>query len=110
MADLRAAVTRRDHDGPATEMVTHLRRTSAEFTALWDSGDVAVRHGGRKRINHPALGVIEVNCQNLFSEDGRQRLQFFTARPGSLAIEQLQLLAVIGIQDLAATQSAATVE
>ncbi|WP_199444613.1 MmyB family transcriptional regulator [Umezawaea beigongshangensis] len=108
VCDLRAAVARRDHDGPATEMLTRLRRASAEFTALWDSGDVAVRRGERKRINHPALGVLDINCQNLFSEDGRQRLQFFTAPAGSPAIEQLQLLGVIGIQDLASAPPTST--
>jgi hypothetical protein len=36
VADLRAAVARRDHDAQATGMVTNLRRHSAEFTELWD--------------------------------------------------------------------------
>ena len=108
VCDLRAAVARRAHDDPATEMVAQLRAASAEFTTLWDSGDVAVRRGERKRINHPALGVLDINCQNLFSEDGRQRLQFFTAPPGSPAVEQLRLLGVIGIQDLAAAPPALT--
>lgn len=100
VADLRAAVARRHHDQRATDMVTRLRRSSPDFAALWDTGDVAVRRGERKRIVHPTLGVIEVNCQNLLSEDGRQRLLFFTAPAGSPAVEQLRLLAVIGVQDL----------
>jgi transcriptional regulator with XRE-family HTH domain len=101
VSDLRAAVARRDHDTTSMAMVDGLRRASAEFADLWDTGDVAVRRGERKRINHPELGVVDINCQNLFSEDGRQRLQFFTAPAGSPAIEQLKLLAVIGIQRLA---------
>jgi transcriptional regulator with XRE-family HTH domain len=103
VSDLRAAVAHRDHDGPATGMVTHLRRVSLEFTALWDTGDIAVRRGERKRINHSVLGVVDINCQNLFSEDNRQRLQFFTAPAGSPAVEQLQLLAVIGVQEFGPT-------
>ncbi|WP_308163952.1 helix-turn-helix transcriptional regulator [Nonomuraea sediminis] len=98
--DLRAAVARRGHDARSMDMVARLRRTSREFAELWDSGDVAVRRGDRKRINHPSLGVVDVHCQNLFSEDGRQRLQFFTAPAGSPAVEQLRLLAVIGVQNL----------
>ena len=78
--------------------MTRLRRASDEFAALWDTGDVAVRRGERKRVNHPELGVVDIHCQNLFSEDGRQRLQFFTAPPGSPAVEQLALLNVIGTQ------------
>ncbi|MFB4278542.1 helix-turn-helix transcriptional regulator [Nonomuraea sp. MTCD27] len=99
--DLRAAVARRDHDAQSMEMVVRLRRCSGEFADLWDTGDVAVRRGDRKRIVHPALGVVDVHCQNLFSEDGRQRLQFFTAPAGSPAVEQLRLLSVIGVQKLA---------
>ena len=100
VSDLRAAVARRGRDDPATDLVTRLRRTSTEFATLWDTGDVAVRRGERKRVNHPELGVVDVHCQNLFSEDGRQRLQFFTAPPGSPAVEQLKLLDVLGIQAL----------
>ncbi|WNV86440.1 helix-turn-helix transcriptional regulator [Umezawaea sp. Da 62-37] len=98
--DLRAAVARRGDDAGATAMVARLRRASREFADLWDTGDVAVRRGDRKRVNHPELGEIDVHCQNLFSEDGGQRLQFFTAPPGSPAVEQLGLLAVIGVQRL----------
>ncbi|PRY35777.1 helix-turn-helix transcriptional regulator [Umezawaea tangerina] len=98
--DLRAAVARRGHDSPTTAMVTRLRRASREFADLWDTGDVAVRRGDRKRVIHPELGEVDVHCQNLFSEDGRQRLQFFTAPPGSPAVEQLRLLGVIGVQRL----------
>ncbi|QUQ67457.1 MmyB family transcriptional regulator [Kutzneria sp. CA-103260] len=101
VADLRAAVARRGDDGSATALVTRLRSASKEFAALWDTGDVAVRRGERKRVNHPELGVVDIHCQNLFSEDGRQRLQFFTAPPGSPAVEQLKLLSVIGVQEFA---------
>jgi len=104
VADLRAAVARRDHDKQAVEMVARLRQQSAEFATLWDTGDVAVRRGERKRIVHPTLGLLDINCQNLFSEDGRQRLLFFTAPAGSPAVEQLHLLAVVGVQDLTSTQ------
>ncbi|MEY9965842.1 transcriptional regulator with XRE-family HTH domain [Streptacidiphilus sp. MAP12-16] len=100
VSDLRAAVARRDHDPVTRQLVGRLRRASAEFAQLWASGDVAVRRGERKRIIHPTLGVVEINCQNLFSEDGRQRLQFYTAPPGGPAVEQLRLLGVIGTQDL----------
>jgi hypothetical protein len=100
VSDLRAAVARRGTDPEARDLVTRLHRTGREFVALWETGDVAVRRGDRKRINHAELGVLDINCQNLFTEDGRQRLQFFTAPPGSPAVDQLQLLAVIGTQTL----------
>ena len=64
-------------------MVAVLRRRSQEFAALWDTHDVAIRRVDHKRIVHPALGVIELDCHNLLSEDGRQRLLWFTAPPGT---------------------------
>jgi transcriptional regulator with XRE-family HTH domain len=101
VSDLRAAVARHAPSGAAAAMVTRLRQESEEFAALWDTGDVAVRRGEHKRIVHSELGVVEVHCQNLFSEDGHQRLQFFVPVPGSQAVDQLRLLDVIGVQQFA---------
>ncbi|WP_433041586.1 helix-turn-helix domain-containing protein [Dactylosporangium sp. CS-033363] len=100
-ADLRAAVARRGGKDPQTaRLVADLLERSPEFAALWEERDVAVRRDDRKRIIHPALGTVEVNCLNLFSEDGRQRLLWFTPAVGTGAVEQLELLAVLGNQDL----------
>ncbi|KAF4411097.1 MULTISPECIES: helix-turn-helix transcriptional regulator [Streptomyces] len=92
VADLRAAVGKRRGDSYAAGMVRELRKRSAEFAALWDTGDVEVRRTDRKRIVHPALGVLELDCQRVFSEDGRQRLMWFTAVPDTPAQAQLDLL------------------
>ncbi|MFJ9907486.1 helix-turn-helix transcriptional regulator [Streptomyces sp. NPDC101152] len=108
VADLRAAAARRGRDAEVTKMVAVLRRRSEEFAALWDTHDVAVRRMDHKKIVHPTLGVIELDCSNLFSEDGRQRLLWFTAPPGSRGAEQLELLSVIGVQDLTVSEDTAT--
>lgn len=108
VADLRAAAARRGRDAEVTKMVAVLRRRSEEFAALWDTHDVAVRRMDHKKIVHPTLGVIELDCCNLFSEDGRQRLLWFTAPPGSRGAEQLELLSVIGVQDLTVSEDTAT--
>ncbi|WP_428815119.1 helix-turn-helix domain-containing protein [Streptomyces albus subsp. chlorinus] len=107
VADLQAAAARRGRDAEVAKMVAVLRRRSEEFAALWDTHDVAVRRMDRKRIVHSMLGVIELDCYNLLSEDGRQRLLWFTAPPGSRGAEQLELLSVIGTQELGATESLA---
>ncbi|TXS43877.1 helix-turn-helix transcriptional regulator [Streptomyces sp. OR43] len=106
VADLRAVAARRGRDTEVTEMVAALRRRSEEFAALWDTHDVAVRRIDHKRIVHALLGVIELDCYNLLSEDGRQRLLWFTAPPGSPGAEQLELLSVVGTQELDVTESA----
>jgi transcriptional regulator with XRE-family HTH domain len=103
VADLRAAVARRGgRDEEVNAMVNELLRRSPEFAELWSRHDVAVRRNYAKRIVHPALGVIDVNCLNLLSEDGRQRLLWFSPVAGTDAVEKLELLAVLGTQDLAA--------
>lgn len=83
-------------------MVSDLRRRSEEFAALWDIHDVALRRTDHKRIVHLTLGVVEVDCHTLFSEDGRQRLLWFSAPPGTEGAAQLELLSVIGTQDMSA--------
>lgn len=99
VADLRAAAARRDaKDLEARTLIADLNARSPEFAALWDQHEVAVRRGDRKRINHPTLGTLEVNCLNLFSEDGRQRLLWFTPALGTDSADKLDLLAVIGTQ------------
>lgn len=106
VADLQAVAARRDRDTEVARMVAALRQRSAEFAALWDTHDVALRRTDHKRIVHPALGVIELDCHSLFSEDGRQRLLWFAAPPGTQGAAQLELLGVIGTQDMAASESA----
>lgn len=101
VADLRAVVGRRGEDPDVSAMITSLLERSDEFTEIWERQDVAVRRNDRKRIVHPQLGILELNCLNLFSEDARQRLLWFTAPAGSDVGEQLQLLSVIGVQELA---------
>ncbi|MFJ5279283.1 helix-turn-helix transcriptional regulator [Streptomyces parvulus] len=101
VADLRAAAARRDaRDPEAGTMIRTLLGLSPEFAALWADHDVAFRRDDRKRLNHPALGLIEVNCLNLFSEDGRQRLLWFTPAVGTESAGLLELLSVVGTQDV----------
>ncbi|MFE2941491.1 helix-turn-helix transcriptional regulator [Streptomyces sp. NPDC059255] len=102
VADLRAAAARRDaKDTEASSMVGLLLGTSAEFATLWADHDVAFRRDDRKRLNHPVIGLIEVNCLNLFSEDGRQRLLWFTPALGTDSADLLSLLSIIGTQEIA---------
>lgn len=60
-----------------------------------------MRRDDRKRIVHPQLGVLELNCLSLYSEDQRQKLLWFSAPAGTAAGEQLQLLEAVGTQEFA---------
>lgn len=101
VADLRAAAARRTaKDTEATALIADLLDSSAEFAALWAEHEVAFRRDDRKRVIHPAVGLIEFNGLTLFSEDGRQRLIWFTPALGTDSADKLDLLAVIGTQNL----------
>ena len=93
VADLRAVSARRGKDGEVFALVRRLRSSSVEFAGLWDDHEVAVRRSDRKRILHPAFGTIEVNCLSLLSEDGSQRLLWFTPPAGTGSAAQFERLA-----------------
>ena len=99
-AQLRSVVAARPEDRRAATLVRRLLETSPEFAALWAEHDVAVRRGDTKTILHPQVGAVEVDCEVMLSPDHEQRLIVYTARPGSVAQERLELLRVVGLQDL----------
>nr|WP_226030260.1 helix-turn-helix transcriptional regulator [Streptomyces hyderabadensis] len=108
VADLRAAAARRDAKDPETgSMIRTLLGVSPEFAALWAEHEVAFRRDDRKRLLHPVIGLIEVNCLNLFSEDGRQRLLWFTPAVGTESAGLLELLSVVGTQEVSAAKRTA---
>ncbi|SFW64700.1 helix-turn-helix transcriptional regulator [Amycolatopsis australiensis] len=94
--DLRAALAIRPADPVAGELVGALRAESAEFAGLWDRHDVAVRRSDRKRIRHPAVGLIELDFDIVATDRADQRLIVYSPAPGSAAVSQLELLAVLG--------------
>lgn len=100
-ADLRHAYAQ---DGPgsrAAELVAGLEACSSEFRAVWAQHEVTLKRSRYKRLIHPEVGELEVHCQTLFDLDQSQGLLVFTATPGSDSYDRLQLLAVIGRQQLA---------
>jgi transcriptional regulator with XRE-family HTH domain len=101
VADLRAAMARRGGGDPeVAALIADLTARSPEFAQHWARHDVGFRRNDRKRIVHPELGLLEVNCLNLFSEDGKQRLLWFTPAVGTDSVAKLELLAVVGTQRL----------
>ena len=70
VADLRAVQARRGADPVSSAIVARLRARSAEFAALWDRHDVAVKNSLYKRVIHPAVGVIDVDLETLHTPLG----------------------------------------
>jgi MmyB-like transcription regulator ligand binding domain/Helix-turn-helix domain len=100
VADLRATLARRPDDARLAALVRRLRSRSEEFSTLWDTHHVAVRRNDTKRFLHPVVGLLELDCEVLLSPEHDQRLIVHTARPGSRSYERLELLRVVGLQDL----------
>lgn len=98
VADLRVAAGRYPHDPGLRTLIADLHRISPEFTARWERREVAVRRGGRKRIDHPEVALIEVDCDVLHLPDNDQRLRVYTAEPDTPSAAALDLLRVLGTQ------------
>lgn len=108
-AQLRSVVAARPDDVRAAALVRRLLAASPEFAELWAAHDVAVRRSDTKTIVHPLVGEIELDCEVMLSPDRGQRLIVFTARPGSVAQERLELLRVVGLQDLSRPEPEANI-
>jgi transcriptional regulator with XRE-family HTH domain len=100
VADLRATFGRRGTDPDIGSLVADLLATSPEFATLWDEHEVAVRRADEKRIRHPEVGLLDMLCETLVSGVNGQTLVVLFPRPGTDAREKLDLLRVIGTQDL----------
>ncbi|MFI0774163.1 helix-turn-helix transcriptional regulator [Streptomyces sp. NPDC021212] len=100
VANLRAVVAARPDDPGPAALVAELRATSAHFAALWETHEVAVRRSVVKRFVHPVVGTLELECEVLLSAEHAQRLIVHTATPGSESAARLELLRVVGLQDL----------
>jgi transcriptional regulator with XRE-family HTH domain len=98
VADLRAAAARYPTDPGIQNLLARLRANSAEFVRRWDEHRVSVRRGTTKRLVHPVVGELELDCEVLDIADRGQRLILYTAAPGSRSVEALRLLAVVGTQ------------
>ncbi|MFC9327564.1 helix-turn-helix transcriptional regulator [Kitasatospora sp. NPDC057015] len=100
VAALRAIRAARPADRQAAALVDELLAASTEFAGYWERHDVAVRREGRKTVLHPLVGRIELECEVLGVAAHDQLLLVYTARPGSESARRLELLGVVGQQDL----------
>jgi transcriptional regulator with XRE-family HTH domain len=83
VADLRAAQARYPVDPGIRGLVSELLATSPRFASMWAEHQVQVRRSLTKRVEHPQLGYLELECQILLLQDSDQRLVVYTAKPGS---------------------------
>lgn len=102
VAGMRMILSRDPDDARVQELLAALRAASPEFAELWDRHEVGFLRDSEepKRVLHPELGLLELNCQTLVAENDAQVLLVYTATPGTEDYEKLQLLSVIGDQQL----------
>jgi transcriptional regulator with XRE-family HTH domain len=98
-ARLRAALTAGSDTPRAARILAELQVRSPEFVRMWELQEVA-RYGDCKTILHPELGRIDVDAQLLYTENRAQTLVVLTTRPGTESHSKLELLSVIGHQQL----------
>jgi len=101
VADLRAASARYPGDSGVRRLVARLLAASPEFRGLWAEQDVQVRRSAHKRLRHPVVGWLDLDCEALHDPDRDQWVVLYTAPPGTPSHEALRLLKVVGTQDLA---------
>ncbi|OEU96503.1 helix-turn-helix transcriptional regulator [Streptomyces oceani] len=100
VASLRAVTTARPTDPGPAALVAELRAESEEFEALWAEHDVLVRRPSPKRFVHAVVGVLDLDCEVLLSDGHSQQLVVHSAQPGTQTYERLELLQVVGLQDM----------
>lgn len=100
VADIRALAARRPDDQELAALIARVRAASPEFAELWDRHDVEVHRVDHKRIHHPLVGPLDLECEVLFAADGDQRLIVHRAEPGSSSHAALELLKVVGLQEM----------
>jgi hypothetical protein len=103
VSDLRRAAARYPTDPGLQRLVADLRSASADFERLWTLRVLDERHNDTKRIRHPELGVLELDCNVLEVHGDDQVLLVYSAAPGTRAAEALELLSVVGLQHVGRT-------
>jgi transcriptional regulator with XRE-family HTH domain len=100
-ADIRTVYAKHGPRSRAGAIVEALLAESPEFAQIWEAHDVSTAHSREKRVQHPEVGVMDLQCQFLIDPEQGQTLLVLTATPGTESYEMLQLLSVIGTQSLA---------
>ncbi|NUR65201.1 MAG: helix-turn-helix domain-containing protein [Streptomyces sp.] len=105
VSTLRAVTAARPDDPGPAALVAELRAASPQFATLWQEHEVSLRNRATKRFVHPLVGLLDLDCEVMLSHEHHHLLIVHSARPGTEAYERLQLLRVVGLQDLTPSSS-----
>lgn len=109
IATLRAAAARYPDDEGLTRLLADLRAGSPDFAARWEAGPAGPPRSLTKRIEHPRLGSLRLDCDTLHVPDDDQTVIVYSAAPGTHEADALALLRVLGTQELTGGSDSVTV-
>ncbi len=103
VARLRLTASRYPADPALRRLIGELEAASPRFRELWDTADLDAdpdrsRH---KVVDHPAVGLITLDCDNLSVARDDLLITVYTAEPGTYDAERLALAIVLGTQRVA---------
>jgi transcriptional regulator with XRE-family HTH domain len=91
---LRGHLGRYPGESGSTYLVGELSTQSRAFSSRWAAYNVKYHHTGRKQINHPIVGALELDYDTIeFPSDPGLTLMTYFAEPDSPTAERLDLLA-----------------
>ncbi len=94
VAILRAEAGRDPHDRRLSDLIGELSTRSEEFRVRWAAHNVKFHRTGEKRLHHPVVGDLTLAFEAFeLSGDSGQRVNVYTAEPGSSSHGALSLLA-----------------
>ncbi|MEU6140501.1 helix-turn-helix transcriptional regulator [Streptomyces sp. NPDC047081] len=100
VAELRATQARYPADRQLQRLIAELRTTSERFAELWDEGVVGRLEASRKTVEHPQVGLLTLDCDLLRVDGNDLHILVYSAEPGTEAAEKLELISVLGTQNL----------
>ncbi|MTD15036.1 helix-turn-helix domain-containing protein [Nakamurella sp. YIM 132087] len=102
VAELRRTVSRYPADRRLHRLVDGLTAASPRFAELWAGADpvTPTEPARRKRIAHPSVGELTLDCDTLLVAGDDLRIMIYTAEPGTEDAEKLDLAIVLGTQAL----------
>lgn len=97
---LRTASGRYPDDPDIPRLVERLLAASPDFARRWEAGTVGELRTSRKTVHTEQVGDVVVDCDTFSGGPGDQTIVVMTAAPGSEDEQKLELLRVIGLQEL----------
>jgi transcriptional regulator with XRE-family HTH domain len=94
VAHLRSEAGRNPYDRHLSDLIGKLSTRSDEFRVRWAAHNVRFHRTGAKQIHHPIVGELDLGYETmeLIADDGLS-VAVFTAEPGSVSQQALDLLA-----------------